>query len=137
MTESTTSVLSIGKDDLTASRRKFLHGSLLGAGLVMAGLAAIAGLTDVLGDIQIRNLTTAWLHAGGNVVAVLIELYNWASRYARGSAAILPIGLILSVIVVCILLFHRLEGLGDGLSPSRRGCRRPRCRIVMVGSVLA
>src|SRR5438045_7358530 len=39
---------------------------LLGAGLIMAALAALAGLTDVLGDVQIRNLTTAWLHAGGN-----------------------------------------------------------------------
>jgi uncharacterized membrane protein len=47
---------------------------LLGAGLVMAGLAAIAGLTDVLGDNQIRNLSDAWLHAGGNLLAVLIEL---------------------------------------------------------------
>src|SRR5947208_16036715 len=37
---------------------------LLGAGLIMAALAALAGLTDVLGDLQIRNLTTAWLHAG-------------------------------------------------------------------------
>src|SRR3982751_4029608 len=49
---------------------------LLGAGLIMAALAAIAGLTDVLGDQQIRTLRTAWLHAGGNVIAVLIELYN-------------------------------------------------------------
>jgi hypothetical protein len=37
MTENTTSVQSIGKDDLTTSRRKFLHGSLLGAGLVAGG----------------------------------------------------------------------------------------------------
>src|ERR1044071_9910841 len=50
---------------------------LLGAGLIMAALAAIAGLTDVLGDVKIRTLSTAWWHAGGNVLAVLIELYNW------------------------------------------------------------
>src|SRR5947209_13918102 len=47
---------------------------LLGAGLIIAALAAVAGLTDVLGDVQIRNLSTAWWHAGGNVVVVLIEL---------------------------------------------------------------
>lgn len=47
---------------------------LLGAGLTMAVLAALAGLTDVLGDTQIRNLQDAWFHAGGNVVVVLIEL---------------------------------------------------------------
>src|SRR4051812_45612877 len=31
---------------------------LLGAGLIMAALAAGAGLTDVLGDIRIRTLST-------------------------------------------------------------------------------
>jgi uncharacterized membrane protein len=32
---------------------------LLGVGLIMAALAAVMGLTDVLGDDQIRNLTDA------------------------------------------------------------------------------
>src|SRR6188768_1360355 len=45
---------------------------LLGAGLIMAALAALAGLTDVFGDEKVRNLRDAWLHAGGNVVVVLI-----------------------------------------------------------------
>jgi uncharacterized membrane protein len=78
---------------------------LLGAGLIMAALAAVMGLIDVFGDAQIRNLSDAWLHAGGNVLAVLIELYNWYSRYEHGSAAIVPTGLVLSLIVVLILLF--------------------------------
>src|SRR5438045_6781340 len=83
---------------------------LLGAGLIMAALAAVVGLTDVLGDARIRNLNTAWLHAAANVIAVLIELYNWYSRYAHGSAAVLPTGLILSAIVVGILLFSGWKG---------------------------
>jgi uncharacterized membrane protein len=83
---------------------------LLGAGLIMAALAALAGLTDVLGDMQIRNLSDAWLHAGGNVVVVLIELYNWYSRYEYGGAAILPTGIVLSLIVVLILLFTGWKG---------------------------
>jgi uncharacterized membrane protein len=70
----------------------------------------VAGLTDVLGDAQIRNLSDAWLHAGGNVIAVLIELYNWYSRYEYGGNAILPTGLILSLIVVLILLFTGWKG---------------------------
>ena len=78
---------------------------LLGAGLIMAALAAVAGLTDVLADAQIRNLSTAWWHAGSNVVVVLVELYNWFARYSEGSTAVLPTGLILSAIVVAILLF--------------------------------
>jgi uncharacterized membrane protein len=80
----------------------------LGIGLIMAALAAVTGLTDVLGDDQIRNLSDAWLHAGGNVVAVVIELYN--SRYEHGSAAIVPTGLILSFLVVLILLFTGWKG---------------------------
>ena len=83
---------------------------LLGAGLVMAALAAIAGLTDVLGDVRIRNLNDAWLHAGGNIAAVLIELYNFYSRYEHGASAVVPTGLSLSLIVVCILLFTGWKG---------------------------
>jgi uncharacterized membrane protein len=83
---------------------------LLGAGLIMAALAAVAGLTDVLGEPRIRALNDAWWHAGGNIVAVLIELYNWYTRYADGTAAILPKGLILSLVVVCILLFTGWKG---------------------------
>ncbi|TPJ74778.1 DUF2231 domain-containing protein [Mesorhizobium sp. B2-6-2] len=83
---------------------------LLGAGLIMAALAAVAGLTDVLGDDQIRNLQDAWLHAGGNVLVVLIQLYNWYSRYAHGDAAVIPVGLALSLLVVLILLFTGWKG---------------------------
>src|SRR5436305_15292972 len=48
---------------------------LLGVGLIMAALAAVMGVIDVMGDIQVRNLSDAWLHAGGNVLAVVLELY--------------------------------------------------------------
>jgi uncharacterized membrane protein len=83
---------------------------LLGIGLIMAALAAVMGLIDLTGDTQIRNLSDAWLHAGGNVIAVLIELYNWYSRYAHGTEPIVPTGLVLSLIVVLILLFTGWKG---------------------------
>jgi uncharacterized membrane protein len=83
---------------------------LLLAGLVMAALAAVAGLVDLFGDTRIRNLNDAWLHAGGNVVVVLIELYNLYTRYAGGPPAVLPVGLVLSLIVVLILLFTGWKG---------------------------
>lgn len=83
---------------------------LLGAGLVMAALAAIAGATDVFGDTRIRALNDAWWHAGGNVLVVLIELYNWYARYSEGAAAIVPTGIILSLIVTCVLLFTGWKG---------------------------
>src|SRR5207244_7527969 len=50
---------------------------LLGAGLIMAALAAAAGLTDFLGDGRIRNISAAWQHAIGNVIAVAISLFNF------------------------------------------------------------
>jgi uncharacterized membrane protein len=83
---------------------------LLGAGLVMAALAAVAGLADFLGEPKIRALNDAWWHAGGNVLAVLIQLSNWLLRYQSGEAAIVPAGLILSFAVVCILLFTGWKG---------------------------
>jgi uncharacterized membrane protein len=83
---------------------------LLGAGIIMAALAALAGLTDVIGEERIRALADAWWHAGSNVIVVLIEIYNWYSRYQQGAAAIVPVGLILSLVVVCILLFTGWKG---------------------------
>jgi uncharacterized membrane protein len=76
---------------------------LLGAGLIMAALAAIMGLTDFLGEPRIRALNDAWWHAGINILAVLISLYNFYIRYADPAAAGTT-GLIVSLIVVCLLL---------------------------------
>ena len=83
---------------------------LLSAGLVMAALAAVVGLIDVLSEPRIRMLQDAWWHAGGNVVAVLISLYIWYGRYASGEAVVVPPGLTLSLIVVLILLFTGWKG---------------------------
>ena len=78
---------------------------LLGAGLVMGALAAIAGLIDVLGEPRIRALREVWWHAGGNVLLVLIQAASWYMRYSEGTAAVLPKGLILSAIAVALMLF--------------------------------
>ena len=83
---------------------------LLGAALIMAALAAVAGLKDFLGDQRIRDLGAAWHHLIGNVIAVLLSLWNWYRRYEAGDAAVLPVGLILSGIVVLILLYTGWRG---------------------------
>jgi uncharacterized membrane protein len=84
---------------------------LLGAGLVMAALAAVAGLTDFLSEYRIRNLNAAWWHGGGNVLAVLISLYNFYVRYQAGTTAgISTTEVVLSGIVVLILLFTGWKG---------------------------
>jgi uncharacterized membrane protein len=84
---------------------------LLGAGLIMAALAAVAGLTDFLGERRIRKLRASWWHMGGNVAVVLIALYNFYMRYEAGAAAGLSTtGIVLSAIVVGILLFTGWKG---------------------------
>jgi uncharacterized membrane protein len=83
---------------------------LLGAALVMAALAATAGLIDFVGDQRIRDLSAAWHHMIGNVVAVLLSLVNWYRRYDDGEAAVLPWGLAISLLVVLILLYTGWRG---------------------------
>jgi uncharacterized membrane protein len=83
---------------------------LLGAGLVTAALAATAGLVDFLGDRHIRNLSDAWLHAIGNLIAVLLSLFSFYWRYRYGVTAAVPLGLILSLVVTAILLFTGWKG---------------------------
>ena len=79
---------------------------LLGAALVMAALAATAGLIDFLGDVRIRQKRPAWLHVIGNVTAVVLALINFIIRYANGAeAGVFPWGIWLSLIVVLLLLF--------------------------------
>src|SRR4029078_11337570 len=75
---------------------------LLGAGIIMALLAAVMGLTDFLGDSRIRALTIAWVHFLGNLVVVLIEAFNWFRRYSSGAAD--STGTTLSALAVLLML---------------------------------
>ena len=84
---------------------------LLGAGLVMAALAALAGLTDFLGDRRVRALRDAWMHMIGNVAAVLLEAVNLYLRWSGGAEqAVAPAGVVLSGVVVVLLLFNGWKG---------------------------
>ena len=83
---------------------------LLGAGIVAAALAAVAGLIDFFGDPRIRGISDAWQHAIGNVIMVLVQLFSFYWRYRYGSAGVVPLGLILSVVAVAILVFTGWKG---------------------------
>lgn len=84
---------------------------LLGAGLAMAALAALLGLTDFLGEPRIRAIPHAWYHMIGNIIAVLIELVNFWLRWSGDpAAAIAPTGAVLSGAVVLLLLFNGWMG---------------------------
>jgi uncharacterized membrane protein len=84
---------------------------LLGIGLVMAALAAVAGLTDFLGDDRIRRLGDAIKHMLANVAAVVVEAVNLALRI-NNPGFIDSTGVYLSGVVVLILLYSGWKG-GD------------------------
>jgi uncharacterized membrane protein len=84
---------------------------LLGIGLVMAALAAFAGLTDFMGDDRIRRSGDALKHMIANVAAVVLEIVNFFIRL-RSDQQIPHTGVILSAVVVLILLYSGWKG-GD------------------------
>ena len=83
---------------------------LIGAGIVTALLAALAGFTDFFGERRIRALRTAWWHMFGNLLAVVLSIVNFAFHMRDGAMAVLPTGLTLSAIVVVLLLFNGWMG---------------------------
>jgi uncharacterized membrane protein len=83
---------------------------LLGVGIVMALLAALAGLTDFFGDKRIQG-ADAIKHMIANVIAVVLEVINFFVRL-NNNDAIGGIGIVLSVIVVLILAYSGWKG-GD------------------------
>lgn len=97
---------------------------LLVVGLVFAALAAVAGLTDFLGDDRIRGSSDAVKHMLANVTAVVLELVNVILRW-RDIGFIDSTGIYISGIVVLILLYSGWKG-GDlvfrhGIGVSDRG----------------
>ena len=82
---------------------------LLGIGLVMAALAALAGLTDFFGDQRVRGLSDAVKHMAANVLAVLIEAANLYLRLDNPDF-IGSTGVYLSGLVVLILLYSGWKG---------------------------
>lgn len=93
---------------------------LLGAAIVTALLAALAGFTDFFGDRRIRAIGHAVQHMVGNLTAVTIAIVNFLVRLGDPAAAVLPTGLVLSALVVAILLFTGWRG-GDLVYKHRVG----------------
>jgi uncharacterized membrane protein len=83
---------------------------LLGIGIVMGLLAALAGLTDFFGDKRIQG-SDAIKHMLANVTAVVLEIINFFVRL-HSDGPIGGIGIVLSVIVVLILCYSGWKG-GD------------------------
>jgi uncharacterized membrane protein len=83
---------------------------LLGVGLAMAALAAVAGLTDFFGDKRIQG-SDAIKHMLANVTAVVLELVNLLLRL-NNSDFIPSTGVYISGVVVLVLVYSGWKG-GD------------------------
>ena len=76
---------------------------LITAGLIMGGLAALAGFVDYFGDRRVRQARPATPHMLLNVTAMLLSLLNAFVHSRDGWTAVVPEGLILSGVVVALL----------------------------------
>ena len=77
---------------------------LLLVGLIVSVIAVPAGLIDLFGDPRIRQLRAAWIHAIGNITALILSIFNCLIHTRDAYTSVVPSGLILSAIVVVILL---------------------------------
>jgi uncharacterized membrane protein len=76
---------------------------LVGAGVVTGAVAAIFGLIDFFTIARAREHAMGWIHFLGNATALLLSLFNWLLRLDDPAAAVLPWGLVLSLVVAAIL----------------------------------
>lgn len=93
---------------------------LIGAAILTALAAALAGFTDFFGDRRIRELSHAWQHMIGNLAAVGIAVVNFLIRVGDPISAVVPIGLSLSAATGIILVFTGWRG-GDLVYKHRVG----------------
>ena len=77
---------------------------LLAIGLIVAGLAVIGGLVDLVRSRRVRGLGQPWLRVLGEFVAFALSLVNVFVHSRDGYTAVVPEGLILSALVVLVLL---------------------------------
>jgi uncharacterized membrane protein len=82
---------------------------LILAGLVMAGLAAVAYVIDLAGRRRIER--PAWPRVVGYALAVLLSVVNAFVHSRDGYTAVVPSGLTLSALVVVVLLFTAWVGM--------------------------
>ncbi len=81
---------------------------LITAGLILAGLAAIAYVIDLASSGQIDR--PAWPGVVGYALAALLSLVNAFVHSRDAYTAVVPTGLMLSVLVVVVLLLTALVG---------------------------
>jgi uncharacterized membrane protein len=82
---------------------------LITAGLIMAGLATVAYVIDIIGGRQLDR--PAWPGVASYALAVLLSLFNAFVHSRDGYTAVVPTGLIFSGLVVVVLLLTAWVGM--------------------------
>jgi uncharacterized membrane protein len=76
---------------------------LIGAGIVTGIIAALTGMMDFLKIDRVRQHSAGWFHMVGNVAVLALSLINLGLRWGNSTGAILPTGIIISLIVATLL----------------------------------
>ncbi|PSN09163.1 hypothetical protein C7271_26970, partial [filamentous cyanobacterium CCP5] len=77
---------------------------LLGLGVLSAIAAAITGMADFINIPRARQRTAGWAHMALHVGALVLSIINVILRWGDPAGAILPVGLVLSLVVSGLLL---------------------------------
>jgi uncharacterized membrane protein len=76
---------------------------LIGAGLLTGILAAITGMLDFIKITRVRQHNAGWVHMIGNVIALGLSAVNLWLRWGNAENAVVPVGLIISLVVATAL----------------------------------
>jgi uncharacterized membrane protein len=76
---------------------------MLWAGLATGALAALVGMIDFVGIKRAREHRQGWAHVGANVAVMALAAVNAIIRIGDAAAAIVPSGLILSIVTMALL----------------------------------
>lgn len=99
----------------------------LAGAIVTALIAAVAGFLDFFGNRRIREISDAWRHMIGNLLAVVLAVVSLWLRATQGPDIIVPWGLSISAVIVVLILYTGWKG-GElsyrhrvGMLPDDRG----------------
>jgi len=76
---------------------------MLGVGLASSVPAVLTGLSDFVRIDRVRKRTAGWAHMILNFVSIGLAAVNYFLRLGNSTGAILPVGIILSLLVASIL----------------------------------
>ena len=76
---------------------------LIGAGIVTGLAAGATGMLDFLKIDRVREHQAGWTHMVGNIVVLGLSLISFVLRWHNQTGAVLPTGLILSLLVATLI----------------------------------